>query len=357
MPKVSVIIPIYNVEKYLRQCLDSVVNQTLQDIEIICVNDGSTDSSGKIAEEYAKQDGRIKVIHKENSGYGASMNIGLAASNAEYIGILESDDIAKPNMFEFLYNLAVKYDCEVVKSDFYLYYSKNNKLIKNDCLKDRKINKVTNIQEDIGILSICPSIWSAIYKKEFITNNNIRFLETAGASYQDTSFYHKVMLTAKRVFLTEEAFVLYRQDNENSSVNSKGKVYCIVDEYKEDHNFIEKQPELKQYEQYIYMLQFKGYSWNVERLSDKFKEEFYNYFYEEFKNYYDNKLLQNEFYLYLDYVDFDSFLKNPKAYYKKYFKYKNRLTPLEQIFSITNSKDKTHKIITIIGIKIKFRKK
>ena len=126
MPKVSIVVPIYNVEKYLRECLDSIVNQTLKDIEIICVNDGSTDSCPQILEEFSKKDNRIKVINKANSGYGASMNIGLAAATGEYIGIVESDDFVKTNMFEDLYNLAKENDADVVKSDWFYYWTKNN---------------------------------------------------------------------------------------------------------------------------------------------------------------------------------------------------------------------------------------
>ena len=124
MPKVSIVIPVYNVEKYLRQCLDSVVNQTLQDIEIICVNDGSKDSSLQIMHEYQAKDPRIKIIDKENSGYGASMNRGFDAATGEYLGIVESDDYAEPDMFEKLYAVAKADDLDVVKSGFFYYYSK-----------------------------------------------------------------------------------------------------------------------------------------------------------------------------------------------------------------------------------------
>ena len=97
MPKVSILIPIFNVEKYLRQCLDSAVNQTLKDIEIICINDGSTDSSLEILKEYAKVYNSIKIINKQNTGYGHSMNCGLKLAKGEYIGIIESDDFADKN--------------------------------------------------------------------------------------------------------------------------------------------------------------------------------------------------------------------------------------------------------------------
>lgn len=123
MAKVSIVVPVYNVQKYLRQGLDSIVNQTLQDIEIICVDDGSTDESGKILDEYAAKDGRVKVIHKNNTGYGNSMNIGFTAASGEYIGIVESDDYADPKMFETLYQIASANNLDIVKSGFYYYYS------------------------------------------------------------------------------------------------------------------------------------------------------------------------------------------------------------------------------------------
>lgn len=107
-PKVSIVIPIYNVERYLRQCLDSVVNQTLKDIEIICVDDGSTDSSPDIIKEYVDKDPRVKVITKPNSGYGNSMNRGFDMAEGEYIGIVESDDYADPDMFENSMRLPVR---------------------------------------------------------------------------------------------------------------------------------------------------------------------------------------------------------------------------------------------------------
>ena len=119
MAIVSVITPIYNVERYLPECLDSLLSQTLEDIEFICVNDGSTDGSGEILRSYAARDPRIIVIEKENSGYGASMNVGLDAASGEYIGIVESDDFASPEMFETLYQLAVDHgQPDIVKSNY-----------------------------------------------------------------------------------------------------------------------------------------------------------------------------------------------------------------------------------------------
>ena len=113
--KVSILVPICNVEKYLRQCLDSLVSQTLAEIEIICIDDGSTDSSPEIIQEYAENDARIKVITKPNSGYGDSMNQGLKKARGEYIGIVESDDYIETDAFEKLYALAKEFDADVAR--------------------------------------------------------------------------------------------------------------------------------------------------------------------------------------------------------------------------------------------------
>ena len=123
MPKASVIIPIYNVERYLEASLDSLRAQTLGDFEAICVNDGSTDGSRRLLQRYLDEDPRFRVIDKENSGYGASMNRGLAEACGEYVAILEPDDLYEPDALEKLIDAAESADAEVAKADFWLYWS------------------------------------------------------------------------------------------------------------------------------------------------------------------------------------------------------------------------------------------
>ena len=119
-PKISILVPICNVEKYLDECLVSLTNQTMKDIEIICLDDGSTDNSLSIIKRYAKNDTRIVIISKENSGYGDTMNLGIKKARGKYIGIVESDDFAEQDMFQKLYNIAQENDYpDVVKSNFY----------------------------------------------------------------------------------------------------------------------------------------------------------------------------------------------------------------------------------------------
>ena len=119
---VSVLVPIYNVERYLRECLNSLISQTLEDIEIICIDDGSTDGSLGIVREFQSRDARIKVITKPNSGYGNSMNRGLDAATGKYIGIVESDDFAETTMFEDMVALAEANNADVVKTNFFTHF-------------------------------------------------------------------------------------------------------------------------------------------------------------------------------------------------------------------------------------------
>ena len=138
--KVSVLVPIYNGEKYLRQCLESLQKQTLKDIEIICINDGSTENSAKIIKEFTKADSRFRVITKKNSGYGDSMNRGLKKAQGEYIGILESDDFLEEDAFEKLYKLATKHKADVARANYFHY--KDGQNTKNDYITQGCANRI-----------------------------------------------------------------------------------------------------------------------------------------------------------------------------------------------------------------------
>ena len=282
-PKISVLVPIYNVERYLRQCLDSLVGQTLKEIEIILLNDGSTDASGAICDEYAAKDARIRVIHKPNSGYGATMNVGLRAAQGEYIGILESDDWTEPNMYETLYSLAKEHDVQVVKSNYYRYTeNKGNTLLTIFPQKDYECVVNPKVSSEIFFSHAC--IWCAIYKRSFLEEKDIRFLETPGASYQDTSFNFKVWATVEKVWLTSEAFVHYRCDRDESSVRSKGKVFFIRDEWDEIERYMERYPEEKKASAILRThCKFRNYMWNLRRLEGKEKKLFGRYFWGEYK--------------------------------------------------------------------------
>lgn len=228
--KVSVLVPVYNVEKYLRECLDSLVAQTLPEIEFICIDDGSTDSCGEMLDVYAAWDDRFRVIHKENSGYGASMNVGLRAARGEYIGIVEPDDFADPDMFRVLYKAAHEHRVDVVKSNYWEVMNGKSRFVEVLC--DHAYGRVIcPRKEEEKFFTEPPTIWSCIYRREFLREQDIWFNETAGASYQDTSFVFLTKAYADSFLLVKDGYLHYRIDNAASSIHSTGKIYSVIDEY------------------------------------------------------------------------------------------------------------------------------
>lgn len=223
IPKISVLVPIYNTEKYLKKCLDSIAGQTLKDIEVICVNDGSTDNSLAVAEEFAEKDPRFKVINKENTGYGNTMNVALEKASGEYIGIVESDDFAASDMFEYLYGLSRSGTVDLVKGNFYDYYEDYNKPPRayenkeRDMIPDSTVPFI--LSENAQIQFGHPSVWSAVYRREFINDNNIRFKEEKGGGWVDNPFFYETLCKAKSIIWTKRPLYYYRKSNPNSSSN------------------------------------------------------------------------------------------------------------------------------------------
>ena len=222
-PRVSVLVPIYNVEKYLLQCLQSLSNQILDDMEIICLNDGSTDGSADILENFAKKEPRIRIVNKENTGYGNTMNQGIKLARGEYIGIVESDDFVDPDMFIELFALAKKYDADVVRSNYFEYRDGNDTV--HEAVLPDETGFIIDPTEDTRIFYQAPAIWSGIYRREFLLKEKIFFLETPGAAYQDASFNFKTLAAGGKIVLTDKPYLHYRRDNENSSVKSDKKMF------------------------------------------------------------------------------------------------------------------------------------
>lgn len=282
-PLISILVPCYNVERFLEQCINSICAQSYKNLEIICINDGSTDSTLNILRRFEKADERIRVISKPNSGYGHSMNIGLDAANGDYIGIIESDDFVEPDMMKRLIKNAILYDLDISRGSHCTYRTadaSNTAVDTSFVPKDRVIKPI----DEQGPFFLQPSIWAAIYKRQFLIDNGIRFLETPGASYQDASFAFKGHYCADRFMMIDEPFVHYRVDNPNSSVNNPKKVFCVCDEYEEVWRFARR--DIERYEktkEIIPILQLNAYKWNFNRLSPPLRKVFLKKFREEFK--------------------------------------------------------------------------
>lgn len=281
MPLVSIIIPVYNVERYLKECLDSVLKQTLEDLEIICINDGSTDMCGVILDEYACLDSRIIVIHKHNAGYGAAVNDGIKMATGEYIGIVESDDFISSDMYKTLYEVATKNGAEVVMSNRIDYYA--NVQYNIDCYFNIPQNVCIKPIEYVPDIYLSHSVWNGIYLREFLLNKGILFNETPGASYQDTGFYLKVILAAESFVFIPRYYYSYRRDNDNSSVYSSAKVFCVCDEFDSVERYIDERFSDAHYKKSkILPCKFDVYMWNYNRLSQNFKDSFFDRLVREF---------------------------------------------------------------------------
>lgn len=318
--KVSVLVPICNVEKYLRECLDSLIYQTMDELQIICIDDGSSDSSPSIIEEYRLRDPRIEVITKPNSGYGDSMNKGLERARGEYVGIVESDDFAELDMFESLYALAKKHDADVVKSNFRRHtkerHPSRDTLVNN--LRDCRFNVTFRPADEPSVMRGSLAIWSGLYRKKHLDDNGVRFLPTPGASFQDTSFSHKAIASAERMVVTDKAYLHYRVDNAASSVKSTKKVLFICEEYRETWRFIHERPQLwEALKMHVPRLQFDGYNWNLNRLDPAIRHEFYERFVSEFKQLEGAGLLAPECFDEDRWGKLSAMLDNPEGYFQE----------------------------------------
>lgn len=268
--KISILIPCYNTEKYLRQCLDSIVAQTMTDFETICLNDGSTDGTREILGEYAAKDPRFKIIDKTNSGYGDSMNRGLEVASGEYIGIVEPDDWIEPDMFELLSKKADENDADLVRAS-YLFERKEPKARKD--FPDLPAAFVP--LEHKEVFEFEPAIWSCLVRRSLLADHDVLFLTTPGAAFQDTSFSFKSMLFARRMSLIAKPLYHYRI-HENNSVKKGGKVNTVITEWDEILRVLEQEDRLKDFSGIIYMLQYHTFKWNYLRLPDDEAREFLN---------------------------------------------------------------------------------
>ncbi len=350
-PKVSVVIPIYNQEKYLRECLDSVVNQTLKDIEIICVNDGSTDGSLAILEEYAEKDNRIKIINQENQGAGVARNNGIDIATGEYLMFLDPDDWYDSNACEKAYTQIKQNNNDLVVFNFIEYIEKTGKSSKADWrlapLKNHFNQPKINLRELKNYIS-CAYTVTQIYSLNFIKDNNILFSNNKFA--EDVPFYIKAIVSAKDVSIINEPLYFYRIQEKSSSQTFYDNWNDLLDVRYKCLEFINNRSDGK-----YYIYPFLKYTiesllfWYKKAESRKYKniKDFYNSvrcFFRMIDKLYDIKKIKND-------IKYRTFKKICSCSWEVY----NLLKFGEVIFSVKKSPDRQHKIFTIFGIKIKIK--
>lgn len=219
--KVSVIIPVYNSEKYLKQCLDSVVNQTLKNIEIIVINDGSTDNSLQIIQKYVNKYSNIKLINKQNEGCYKARNVGLEMATGEYIAFLDSDDYIESKIYEKLYLKAKDSNADIVSADYYILNDNKLKTVKlSSSLK--LLEKTNNSLIGAEQIILDAIHWSRIFKKQMLVEKNIKF--HSDIYMADDAFFHIVtMLNAKKIVYIPDILYTYR-------ISRKGSITTSYDE-------------------------------------------------------------------------------------------------------------------------------
>lgn len=242
--KVSIIIPVYNVEQYISQCLDSLINQTLQEIEIICINDGSKDNSLNILNDYADKDSRIKIINKKNEGLSCARNDGLKAASGEYIGYVDSDDWVAEDFYEKLFIAAKKYNADIAAGNIV----RCGKLVRKYRIKYEQEKLFTDNTEKLKAAGIPKYnyVWNKIYKRENLLKLDIPF--PAGKVYEDIRWSIKVIYYLENLVTVPESNYYYRK-NQNSivSVTKKSEknmkdgdeAVDIMVQFAQEHNLTE----------------------------------------------------------------------------------------------------------------------
>ena len=222
MAEVSIIVPVYNVEKYLSFCLDSLVNQTFKDIEIICVNDGSTDNSAEVLEHYAGFDKRIKIINKENGGLSSARNAGLDAASGKYIAFVDSDDFVSHFLVERAYNFVQKKNADFAAFGFDYVVGNSLKLYESGFSFPKSLVGKCVYETDLNenfYTKIHPTAWCKFYSAKLIQNNNLRFCEDI--IFEDIPFAAEVYLSANRMVYTNLPLYYYRAERQGSILSRR----------------------------------------------------------------------------------------------------------------------------------------
>lgn len=283
MALISVIVPVYNVEKYLGECLDSLCNQTFQDIEIICVNDGSTDSSLDILESYASKDSRIKILTQQNQGPSAARNNGLRNAYGKYIYFMDSDDILELDALEKLHDIAEKEDIDCVLFKLNNFYDETKEEFATDYydmpylkgIVDGKVFSHRDIPDDVYHLPVSPP--GKLFKKDLI--EDIEFVE--GVIFEDNVFFIEALFKAKRLYFLDE-YLYNRRIRKNSLMTSNKN---FTDYIKVSNMIIDVTKKYGLYEDYKLQLLDKTLTNTYLRftqVSDDVKDDFFKKMKEDF---------------------------------------------------------------------------
>lgn len=297
--KVSVIMPSLNVGEFISECIESVINQTIADIEIICVDAGSTDGTLEILREYEQKYSKIKVLLSDKKSYGYQVNLGFSQANGEYLAIVETDDYIRKDMFEKLYETAKENDLDYVKANYAKFKDEGKSrtfqhmnIVENDFYYDRVL--WAGDEPSVFNGSIYP--WAGIYKRSLIVDNNVKLNETPGASYQDNGFCFQIYAYGKRGYFVRDEFYFLRRDEQDASYYAPHKMNEIFLEFDFIYNFLVKSGYYKVFAPRFWKLKYQTFCWRANMLADEHKLEFMQHFADEFRTAYRDGILNTEYF-------------------------------------------------------------
>ena len=218
-PYISVIVPVYNVEKYVKNCIDAILNQTLRNIEIILIDDGSTDGCGKICDEYKEKDPRIKVIHQKNKGLGLARNAGIKVASGEYLGFVDSDDCIATNFYETLYNNALKYNADISYCSWIKFVGdipecpqteQSILVYKDEQIQEYLYNRIGMPPNEKNDNLYGASVWCGIFKKSLIDNNSLEFVSERQFIAEDMIFDIDIISVSNTIVHSDQQLYFYR---------------------------------------------------------------------------------------------------------------------------------------------------
>ena len=280
--KVSVIVPVYNVKKYLPKCLDSIINQTLKEIEIICVNDGSTDGSDKVLEEYAQKDSRIKIINRPNGGLSAARNTGIPHATGKYIGFVDSDDYIEPTMYEWMYGNAEWYHSQMVICAVHKIDDSTGIVFDDDPYytlgyfpKELNNRTFSHYETKDFFQDFCVMAWNKLYLRSFLEEKQARFPD--GYIFEDGPFFTDIYFDMDRVSIVRDFLYYYRVNRANSIVCKGDKnftdIFYVVRKMLDN---MKKTPYFDEIKIYFLRKKFKDMRYRYQVIQDKYKYLYYN---------------------------------------------------------------------------------
>ena len=282
-PKISIIVAVYKAEAYLHRCVDSLLAQTFQEFEILLIDDGSPDHSGKICDDYANQDARIRVFHKENGGVSSARQCGMEHVRGEYVIHADPDDWVEEGAYCKLFEAAASKDVDIVKANYWEVTGGVEYL--REQFAGYPYYSAISVRDYQGLILTIPTIWAAIYRREFLLNEGLCLTERPGSSYQDAAFCLRAWLSARKVALIPEAFVHYWNDRSDSATNSGSFPFAVCEEFHIVESWLKEDPvRCNLFMPTVYARKLETYRWNFNRLDGEERREFCHVWSEEFSN-------------------------------------------------------------------------